>query len=155
MTSVFKAFFKVFAAVLLLAAALPAHAAPAAAAPSDPRMELRTLGNPNAPVRVDEFVSLTCPHCAEFYNDTLPKLEPAYIKTGKVKFVLHDFPIDGPSLKAAALARCMPKDEYFPFIEVLYKNQAVWAYGGGNPDDHLVDYAKLGGMTGKQARACL
>ncbi len=114
----------------------------------------RILGDPKAPITVEEFVSLTCPHCAEFYINVLPQLQKAYVDNGKVKFILRDFPLDGSSLKASALARCMPADEFYPFIEVLYKNQMAWAIG---PDSEkiLVQYAKLGGLDGDKAKACL
>ncbi|MDE1901219.1 MAG: DsbA family protein [Alphaproteobacteria bacterium] len=117
-------------------------------------MAARVLGNPNAPIKVDEFVSLTCPHCADFTNETLPTIEKDYIDTGKVKFVMHDFPLDGISLKAAAVARCMPVDEYFPFIKVLYKNQMTWAYGSADPVASVAQYAELGGLPADQAKAC-
>ena len=120
----------------------------------DPRMTDRVLGKADAPIKVDEFVSLTCTHCAEFYTTTLPDLEKKYVETGKVKFILHDFPLDGASLKAAAVARCMPVDEYFPFIKTLYSAQASWAFGGGNPETNLIQYAKLGGLPEDQAKAC-
>ena len=77
-------------------------------------------GKTNAPITVDEYVSLTCTHCADFYNEVLPDLEKPYIESGKAKFILHDFPLDGIALKAAVIARCMPEDEYYPFIKLLY-----------------------------------
>jgi protein-disulfide isomerase len=145
MTSVFKAF---LAAGFLIAALAPAQAQ------SDPRMADRVLGDPKAPVKVDEYVSLTCVHCADFYTNVLPVLEPKYVATGKVKFIMHDFPLDGISLKAAAVARCMPTDEYYPFIKTLYKTQMTWAYGTGNPETNLIQYARLGGLSEDKARAC-
>jgi protein-disulfide isomerase len=120
----------------------------------DARMNERVLGKVDAPIKVDEFVSLTCSHCAEFYTSVLPELEKRYIDTGKVKFVMHDFPLDGTSLKAAAIARCMPADEYFPFIKTLFGSQTVWAFGAGNPEANLLQYAKLGGLSEEKAKAC-
>jgi protein-disulfide isomerase len=114
----------------------------------------KTIGKESAPVIIDEYISLTCPHCAEFYLHTLPEIEKRYVKTGKVKMVIHDYPLDGLSLKAAALARCMPPDEYFPFLQILYDNQAKWAVAG-NADKILVQYARLGGLDEDRARFCL
>jgi protein-disulfide isomerase len=114
----------------------------------------RVLGNKDAPVTMEEFVSLTCSHCAEFYTKVLPELQTRYIDTGKVKLVMRDFPLDGVALKAAALARCMPENQFHPFIKVLYANQAQWAFGGG-ADQQLIQYAKLGGLPGDKAQACL
>jgi len=66
----------------------------------DPRMQEHALGNPKAPVRIDEYYSLDCPHCAAFVVETLPKLQADYIDKGKVYFVLHDFPLHEPGLRA-------------------------------------------------------
>ena len=114
----------------------------------------RVLGKADAPVVVEEYVSLTCSHCAEFYNKTLPELEPKYVDTGKVKFILRDFPLDGTALKAAVLARCMPEDMFYPFVKTVYKNLKEWATGE-NPEKTLIQYARLGGLSEDKAKACL
>ena len=114
----------------------------------------RTLGKADAPVTMEEYVSLTCSHCAEFYAKILPELEKRYIETGKLKLVLRDFPLDGVALKAAALARCMPEQQFYPFIKTLFANQQAWALSA-NPDQTLMQYAKLGGLAGDKAEACL
>lgn len=126
----------------------------AAAQAADDRMGDRILGKPDAPVKVEEFVSLTCSHCAEFYTTTLPQLEKRYVDTGKVRFILREFPLNGIDLKAFAIARCMPADEYYPFVKTLYGAQMSWAFGEGNPEDHLIQYAKLGGLPEDKAKAC-
>lgn len=129
----------------------PAKDAPAAASSGVPE---RVLGKADAPVTIEEFASLTCPHCADFYTQTLPELEKRYIETGKVKIIFRDFPLDGTGLKAAALARCMPKEQYYPFITTLYKNLMAWAMSP-NPEEILMQYAKLGGLPADKAKACL
>jgi protein-disulfide isomerase len=132
---------------LLVITAIPAWAA-------NPILPDRILGKADAPVTVEEFISLTCPHCAEFYNDVLPELEKRYVDSGKVRFILRDFPLDGPALKAATIARCMPEDEFYPFISVLYKSQQAWALAP-NPEQIMMQYAKLGGLSEEKAKACL
>jgi len=134
-------------AFALLFAALPTSANSAV-------IPERILGKADAPITVEEYVSLTCSHCAEFYNTTLPELEKKYVETGKVRFILRDFPLDGVALKASALARCMPEDEFYPFVKVLYKNQAAWAFIQ-EPEKVLIQYAKLGGLSEDRAKACL
>jgi protein-disulfide isomerase len=141
----------------LLVLAAPVLAAPAPA--PTPATEIaplpdRVLGKPDAPVKVDEYVSLTCPHCAEFYNDTLPALETNYVDTGKARFVFHNFVLDGVGLKAAQIARCMPEQQFFPFVKMLYKDQNAWA-AQIDPAKVLISYAKLGGLPEDQAKACL
>lgn len=135
-------------ALLLALAAFPARADDASALPE------RALGKPDAPVKVDEFVSLSCPHCAEFYADVMPELEKRYVDTGKVRFVMHDFVRDGADLKAATLARCMPVDEFFPFVKLLFKNQMNWVTLP-DPEKLLMSYAQLGGLSPDKAKACL
>lgn len=133
--------------VLLLFLALPALA-------DDGAFPERSIGKKDAPIKVDEFISLTCTHCAHFYNDILPDLEKKYVDTGKVRIVMHDFPLDGLGLKIAALARCMPEDEYFPFVKVLYKNQMNWV-ASSDAEKIVTQYAKLGGLAEDKAKACL
>ena len=68
-------------------------------------------GDANAPVAFIEYGSLTCPHCAAFDRDVLPKLKAAYFDTGKVKMIFREFvrnPLDGA---AFALARCIGDDK--------------------------------------------
>ena len=65
----------------------------------------RILGNPNAPITIIEYASMTCPHCAHFADDVLPELKKKWIDTGKVKLVLRDFPLDGEAVKASKIGR--------------------------------------------------
>jgi protein-disulfide isomerase len=138
--------------VMFLAAAL-LGAGPAARAdtPSDPRMQEHALGNPKAPVRIDEYYSLDCPHCAAFVVDTLPKLQADYIDKGKVQFVLHDFPLHEPGLRATMLARCLPPDRFFPFVDTLFHVQQGWV----GSLDALKQQAKFAGLTDAEIEACL
>ena len=50
------------------------------------------IGNNNAPITIIEYASMSCSHCANFHNNTLPDLKKEYIDTGKVKYVFRDFP---------------------------------------------------------------
>src|SRR5690606_9671548 len=54
----------------------------------------QVIGDANAPVTIVEYASMTCPHCASFHEHTFPALDDKYIKTGKVKFILREFPLD-------------------------------------------------------------
>jgi protein-disulfide isomerase len=114
----------------------------------------RILGDRDAPVTVVEFSSLTCPHCGAFHRDTLPALRAQYIDTGKVRYVIRHFPLDGVALQAAALADCMPADRYFPFIETLYTNQENWVRGQ-DPMHGAIQLARLSGMSEAEVGACL
>src|SRR5690606_32503464 len=111
------------AAILVLAAS----AARADIAPIDDALAEKVMGDPNAPVTLTEFASLTCPHCANFNQNYLPAIEKELIETGKVKLVYVDFPLDGLALAGSMLARCAGSDRYFGFLKVLFRSQDTWA----------------------------
>lgn len=112
------------------------------------------LGDPKAPITMIEYASLTCPHCASFHNNILPSIDADFIKTGKVKLVFRDFPLDGVGLRAAALARCAGPERYHGFIKVLFRSQAEWATSP-NPITALERIAKLGGIDEAKFAACV
>jgi len=94
--------------------------------------EVKVLGDPDAPVEIREYSSLTCPHCATWHTDTLPQLRADYIDTGKAKLVYRDFPLDLRAWLASAVAHCAGPESFFAFLDVLYEEQERWA---GAPTD--------------------
>ncbi len=139
-----------------LGAALAGAAVPAFAhhgGEASPVAEM-VLGAADAPVTIIEYSSLTCPHCASFHRDTLPRIKANYIDTGKARLVYRDFPFDQGALFAAAVARCAGPDRYFGFIEVLFRTQTTWAAA---PDtvEALARIGRLGGMKRAAIDACV
>jgi protein-disulfide isomerase len=112
------------------------------------------LGKADAPVTIIEYASLTCPHCAAFERETLPKIKENWIDTGKAKLVFRDFPLDGWALRAAMVARCAPPERYFGFIDALFQSQDVWARAA-NPQAALGRLAKLGGISDDKFQSCM
>lgn len=112
------------------------------------------LGQKNAPVTIIEYASLTCPHCAQFHNDVLPKLKKEFVETGKVRLIYRDFPLDRYALNASMLARCAGPDRYFAFLDVLFKSQSNWTRAE-DPGEALSRLARLGGMQPNEIDACL
>ncbi len=86
----------------------------------------KVLGSPDAPVTVIEYFSLSCGHCATFHEETFPQLRSAYVDTGKVRFVMRDFPLNYAALYAAMLARCAQPEAYFDLITKLFETRARW-----------------------------
>jgi protein-disulfide isomerase len=122
----------------------------------------RVMGSPDAPVTIIEFASMTCPHCAAFTVGTFPQLKSEYIDTGKVRFVFREFPLDGVATIASSLARCQTGDNYFAFIDLIFRNQQEWLNNLRVPDvtreiveESLVEYARMAGMGRDQAIACM
>ena len=116
--------------VLILAgflAAVAAGTAPAVAQVRAPATGDMVLGKADAPVTVIEYASMTCPHCATFHTEVLPKLKAAYIDTGKIKFIFREFPLDQLALRGAMLARCAGPERYFGYVDVLFRQQRVWS----------------------------
>ena len=80
-----------------------------------------TLGDENAPVKIIEYLSMTCPHCADFAENTFPTLKKNFIATGKVYYIFREFPFDPRATAAFMLARCAPNGNYIPFpLNKLY-----------------------------------
>ena len=115
------------AAALLfgLAFALPS-AAEDAAIDASPRI----LGDPEAPVTLIEFASMSCPHCAAFHTQRLPEIKEAFIDTGMVKLEFRDFPLNGAAVFGGALAHCAPPDRYFAWLDLIFSTQREWATAG-------------------------
>jgi len=113
-------------------------------------MRKQFMGSKNAPIKIKEYFSLTCGHCANFHVKTLPQLKERYIDTGKVQLEFIDYPLDRLAIIAATLARTLPtEDGYLEAISILLKKQKQWAYSK-KPLDELRSIAKLFGVSSKQ-----
>jgi protein-disulfide isomerase len=133
---------------LLLAAPALALLPAIARADDDPRLAARGVGKTDAPVTVNEYFSLTCPHCARFARDSLPRIHSALIDPGKLRYVYQDFPLDQVALTAAMVARALPPERYEPFVLALLASQDRWAFARGiNNTDEIYKMAALAGMS--------
>ncbi|KQQ58955.1 disulfide bond formation protein DsbA [Rhizobium sp. Leaf311] len=114
----------------------------------------RALGDANAPVKIVEYMSMTCPHCAHFHNTTFEEIKKKYIDTGKVYFVIREFPFDPRAAAAFMLARCAPEQQYYPFVSMLFKQQQTWATAQ-DARAALLQMSKLAGFSQETFEACL
>ncbi len=90
-----------------------------------------SLGDPNAPIKIVEYASFTCPHCANFHSDVWPELKANFVDTGKVYFTFRPVYFDGPGLWADMLARCTgDTDKFFGIAGILFERQAEWSRAG-------------------------
>ncbi|NWG26573.1 MAG: DsbA family protein [Pseudorhodoplanes sp.] len=111
------------------------------------------MGSADAPVTIIEYASMTCGHCANFSEKTFPELKKRYIDTGKVKYILREFPLDPLAAAGFMLARCAGNDKYYPLVEALFAQQKQWAVQ--KPIEPLMAIAKQAGFTQESFNACL
>jgi protein-disulfide isomerase len=111
------------------------------------------MGAADAPVTIVEYASLTCSHCAHFHAETWPVLKSKYIDTGKVRFVLRDFPLDPLAAAGALLARCAGDDKRAAVVDLLFSNQPKWLVQ--KPLEPLAELMKQAGFSQESFDACL
>jgi protein-disulfide isomerase len=115
------------------------------------------LGKPEAPITLVEYASFTCPHCAHFDTQILPKLKEKWIDTGKLKLVYRDFPLDDAALKAAQLLECSGNERYFALVDFVFASQPKWA-ATSDPATAIEDLTKLlrvAGMSETFIKECI
>ena len=112
------------------------------------------LGDPDAPVTVIEYFSLTCPACRWFHQNIYDPLKRDYVDAGTVRFVARDFPLNLPAVQATILAHCAGRDRYFTFVDVLFQTFDDWA-GSRDYTEKLAQIGELGGVSRERFDACL
>ena len=132
----------------------PAAAQDATAAPEVPEI---TLGAEDAPVRVIEYASFTCPHCATFHAEVLPRLKADYIDTGRVHYTYREVYFDRYGLWAAIVARCAGPERYFGMADLIYGTQRDWATlrDPAEAAAALRRLGRVGGLEDTQLEVCL
>ena len=136
----------------LLLGAAPSFAQDLTGLNDPPAYGEMALGPDTAKVTVIEYASATCPHCAAFHNETFGSLKKEYIDTGKIRFVMREFPHQDAALAAFMLARCAPKEKYFPLIDVFFATQPEWTQ---DPLAGLSKIAQQAGFTKESFDACM
>jgi protein-disulfide isomerase len=105
---------------------------------------------------------MTCPHCAAFQREVAPRLVKDYVDTGKVRMIFREYPLDGAARMASAVARCLSGDQYFSFIDLLFKNQMNWIKdfnGNGQLEKEdvlkgLTQMGRIAGLPGDKVKSC-
>jgi protein-disulfide isomerase len=135
------------------------------------------MGNPNAAVKLVEYGSRTCPHCALFDKEGLPVLKAGPIAAGKLSYEFRDYPVHGAfDLGPILLGHCVSPAQFFPLLDAMFANQQaltakaqaaeakVQAMTNPTPnqiatsfatDLGYVDFVKRRGMAPARAQACL
>ncbi len=113
-----------------------------------------TLGKADAPITFIEYASMTCPHCAQFSTAILPQMKQHYIDKGYVRYVFREFPLDQVALTVSVVGRCLQKDAYIPYVEMMYTELQTWARGE-DLRGNIKEMARRAGMSGEEFEKCL
>jgi protein-disulfide isomerase len=135
------------------------------------------MGNPDAPIKVIEFASLTCSHCAEFTKAAGTELKDTFVGSGRVSLEFRNFVRDAIDLTAAQLTRCGAPESFFALTEQTLEYQpeifrkaqsageAAYTAAMNQPDDQramaiaqltgLVEFFAARGISQEQAATCL
>jgi protein-disulfide isomerase len=141
----------------VMATAAATFAMPAFAEGETPVITDMSIGAPDAKVVIDEFLSFTCPHCANFHNSFYAKLKAEYIDTGKVRLVYHEVYFDQLGLLGAMMARCGGEMKYFGIADMMFEKQKDWA-GAADITAAVAEASKFGiaaGMSQADIDTCL
>ncbi len=113
----------------------------------------RAMGRADAPVTIIKYASMTCPYCRKFDAETFPVLKREYIDTGKVRFILREFPIGHQSGAATIALRCAPADKHFALYSKLMAQQPAWVSQEVRLDP-IFKVAQQVGITRAEFDAC-
>ena len=112
------------------------------------------LGKADAKLTIIEYASLSCPHCAKFNSEVLPRIRAEYIDKGLVRWVFRDYPLNREAFWAAILTHCGSPMRYFAMVDSLFKSQEYWA----TQPDPLATLKQIGvteGVSEQAFNACL
>ena len=140
-------------AVAALVLAACGNKGPGAAAEGD-----MSLGDPNAKVKMIEYGSLSCPHCANWNRDVWPEFKAKYVDTGKIHYTFRPFklgPNDSYTVAGDLLGRCAGKDKYFGVIDALFHSQMEALGQGGDPRAVLFSVGAQAGLNEDAVRKCI
>jgi protein-disulfide isomerase len=84
------------------------------------------MGNPDAPVKLVEYASMTCPVCARFAAEASEPIKNSYVQSGQVSFEFRNFILNAPDAAASILARCQAPAAFFRVTDQLFAQQQEW-----------------------------
>lgn len=104
------------------------------------------IGDPNAPVTMEEYTSFICPACARFAGGTLPQIKDEYVKTGKVKIILYVLP---PYELGRAALCSLEQNKFVEYHDYLFEHQ-----GQITKEDDLKNMAVNAGLDSQKFNSC-
>jgi len=118
------------------------------------------MGDPNAPVIIEEFSDFGCGHCADFAQGTGERITEDYVATGQVYFISRSVGnvLNNPNTQLASEAAYCAADQgmYWEYHDIVYANQSILFYGGLTYiDNYLETFAESLGLEMSQFNDCL
>ena len=119
--------------------------------------DLVVLGKNEAPIKIKIFSSFTCPHCANFHINVVPKIKKEYVDLDKVQLIFIDFPLDQAAFNASKLLHCLDQKKQITFLDKIYENQSQWNSGQNLSEinNNLKEIVKVLGINSKEFDKCL
>jgi len=118
-----------------------------------------TLGRVDAPVTLMVFASVTCPHCASWFEGDWPTLKRDYVDTGKVRVIFREFPTPPVQVAVAGflLADCGGEDKYFERIEWQMANQSriIDQLRANKVQETFEEIGANAGLSATETQTCL
>lgn len=109
------------------------------------------LGSADAPVTLIEYASVTCGHCATFHEENWEQLKTQYIDTGRVRYILREFPTPPAAIAVAGfqLARCggASPEQYYTRVGELFRQQGA-IFASGSMEGVRAKFIEIGGAAG-------
>lgn len=110
-------------------------------------------GRADAPVTIVQYASLTCPYCRRFHKEVFPQFKREFIDTGKVRYILREFPIGKTSGAATIALRCAKPEKYLELYGKFLEQQPSWVSQEVRLEP-IFKVASQVGMTRQQFDAC-
>lgn len=114
----------------------------------------KAFGVADAPVTIVEYASITCHFCMKFHSETWPSLKEKYVDTGKVRFIMREFPLDPLATAGFMLARCAGDERWYAVLDLLYRTKESWGHAP-KPAEALFETVKIAGFSKEKFEACL
>ena len=114
-----------------------------------------TLGSPTAPATMIIYASVTCPHCASWFNSVWPDIKKNYVDKNKLRVVFREFPTAPANIAVIGfqIANCAPEEQFFPLIEHQMKEQdnIFTSLKAGTGKETYLGIAKMAGLENEDA----
>ncbi|MDR6833774.1 MULTISPECIES: thioredoxin domain-containing protein [unclassified Sphingopyxis] len=91
------------------------------------------MGNPDAPIKLEEFGAFTCGHCAQFTKDSHEELKRDFVDTGRVSYKLTPFMLHPVDAIAGAIVKCTGPDRFFPLADATFLEHEAFIAGAQKP----------------------